>query len=53
MVQARSPCGAEWVRELLSERSHDQVGGAGSSPVTGWRAIPGSNARRAAEWDSG
>jgi hypothetical protein len=50
MVQARSPCGAEWVRELLPERSPDPVGGAGSSPVTGRRAIPGGNARRAAEW---
>jgi hypothetical protein len=53
MVQARSPCGAEWVRELLPERSQDPVGGAGSSPVTGRRAIPGGNARRAAEWDPG
>jgi hypothetical protein len=53
MVQARSPRGAEWVRELLPERSQDPVGGAGSSPVTGRRAIPGGNARRAAEWDPG
>ena len=50
MVQARSPCGAEWVRESRPERSQDSVGGAGSSPVTGRRAIPGGNARRAAEW---
>jgi len=53
MVQARSPCGAEWVRESRSERSVDQLGGAGSSPVTGRRAILGGSARRATEWDSG
>jgi hypothetical protein len=53
MVQARSPCGAEWVRESRPEQSQDQVGGAGNSPVIGRRAIPGGNARRAAEWDPG
>jgi hypothetical protein len=50
MVQARSPCGAEWVRESRPEQSKDLVGGAGSSPVTGRRAILGGNARRAAKW---
>jgi hypothetical protein len=50
MVQARSPCGAEWVRESRPERLKDPVGGAGGSPVTGRRAIFGGNARRAAEW---
>lgn len=50
MVQARSPCGAEWVRESRPEQSKDAVGGAGSSHVTGRRAIFGGNARRAAEW---
>ncbi len=53
MVQARSPCGAEWVRESRPEQSQDSVGGAGSSPVSGRRAIPGGNARRADEWDAG
>ena len=53
MVQARSPCGAEWVRESRPEQSQDRVGGAGNSPVTGRRAILGGNARRAAEWDPG
>ena len=53
MVQAWSPCGAEWVRESRPEQSKDRVGGAGSSPVTGRRAILGGNARRAAEWDPG
>ena len=53
MVQARSPCGAEWVRESRPEWSHDLVGGAGSSSVTGRRAILGGSARRADEWDSG
>jgi hypothetical protein len=52
MVQARSPCGAEWVRESRPEQSQDPVGGAGSSPVIGRRAIPGDYARRAAEWGS-
>jgi hypothetical protein len=51
MVQARSRCGAEWVRESRSKRSNDLVGSAGSSPVTGRRAILGGNARRATEWD--
>ena len=49
MVQARSPCGAEWVRESRPERLRDPVGDAGSSPVRGRRAILGGNARRAAE----
>ena len=53
MVQARSPCGAEWVRESRPEQSYDQVGGAGNSPVTGRRAILGGNACRVAEWDPG
>ena len=53
MVEARSPCGAEWVRESRPERSQDVVDGAGSSPVTGRRAILGGSARRADEWDSG
>jgi hypothetical protein len=53
MVQARGPCGAEWIRESRPEQSQDRVGGAGSSPVTGRRAILGGNARRAAEWDPG
>ena len=35
MVQARSPCGAEWVRESRPEQSQDPVGGAGSSPLQG------------------
>ncbi len=51
MVQARSPCGAEWVRESRPEQSQDRVGGAENSPVTGRRVILGGNARRAAEWD--
>ena len=50
MVQARSPCGAEWVRESRPEPSKDLVGGAGISPVTGRRVVLGGNARRAAEW---
>jgi hypothetical protein len=50
MVQARSPCGAEWVRESRPERSQDRVDDAGSSPVTGRRAILGGNTRRATEW---
>ena len=41
MVQARSPCGAEWVRESRSKQSQDSVGSAGISPVTGRRAILG------------
>ena len=53
MVQARSPCGAEWVRESRPERSKGSVGDAGISPVTRRRAILGGNARRAAEWDPG
>ncbi len=53
MVKARSPQGAEWVRESRSERSCGLVGGAGISSVTGRRAILGGNARRATKWDSG
>jgi hypothetical protein len=53
MVEARSPCGAEWVRESRPKQSQDPVGGDGGSPVTGRRAILGGNARRADEWDSG
>jgi hypothetical protein len=43
MVQARSPCGAEWVRESRPKSSEDLVGGAGNSPVTGRRAIHGDS----------
>ena len=32
MVQARSPCGAEWVRESRPEPFQDVVGGAGGLP---------------------
>ena len=53
MVQARSPRGAEWVRESRPKRSQDPVGGVGCSPVIGSRAILGGSARRADEWDSG
>jgi hypothetical protein len=53
MVQARSPCGAEWVRESRPERFQDRVGGAVISLVTGRRAILGGNTRRAAEWGPG
>ena len=35
MVQARSPCGAEWVRESRPEQSQDRVGGAGTPPLQG------------------
>jgi hypothetical protein len=53
MVEARSPCGAEWVRESRPKQSQDPVDGAGCSPVIGSRAILGGNARCADEWDSG
>jgi hypothetical protein len=53
MVEARSPCSAEWVRESRLKQSKDPVDGAGSSTVIGRRAILGSSARRADEWDSG
>jgi hypothetical protein len=45
MVQAWSPCGAEWVRESRPEQSQDRVGGAENSPVNReardpWRQRP-------------
>jgi hypothetical protein len=40
-VKARGPAGAEWVRESRLKRLKGLVDGAGSSPVTGRRTIPG------------